>query len=170
MCLTSNPSILAQYGRAAKRQPGHAILWVICTLSRYGDLPIIHIVMNRRAPAFRLFALLVLGIFGFAQVGRANVHRCPTHDAGVTATTSSHHAAHDAHSSTPADQEHDQCNCLGECCTSAVATNVRAYAQPVLATSVTTTAVFNSCDSVLPPSADHTLPFSIGPPSISFIA
>jgi hypothetical protein len=168
-----NPSVLAQYGRAAKWRPGHTNVWVNCTLSRRAYQPIIDL-MTRRAPVFRLFALLLLATFGFVQVGRAHAHQCPTHDGGVqTAETTSHHAGHDASSTSStssSDQQHEQCNCLGECCTSPVATNVDSPTQLVLATSFTTSLAISAHDSVVVASAEHRLPFSIGPPSVSFIA
>ena len=126
--------------------------------------PIMVSIMARRL-TFRLLALLLLATFGFAQVGRAHTHQCPTHDGGVTPTSTHHSGAHSAPATSDSEQEHQQCNCLGECCTSAVAINVGTNAQLTAATSFNFAPHVRSSDVALPLNPEHQLPLSTGPPS-----
>ena len=126
--------------------------------------PIMVSIMARR-PTIRLLALLLLATFSFAQVGRAHTHQCPTHDGGVNPASAHHSGSHAQPTTSDDQQEHEQCNCLGECCTSAVVINLGATEQPSAATSYNFELRFHSSDVVLPLNPEHQLPLSTGPPS-----
>lgn len=119
-----------------------------------------------RRPAVRLFGLawfisLAFNVGAIHDCASAHLHQT----GGQTAQSHHNHSDHQHHSTNDDRSSHDICDCLGECCASAVATITTGSITVVAVEAITTLPQRPSGDRALLPGApEHLHPPSTAPP------